>query len=255
MLLLLLAGAYNALTRSIEFDATACFRELGIRSYHYNPLAGGLLTGKYESIDSQLKEAGRFGSASPISGAMYSQRYWKQQIFDAIDIVRQACANEGISMDAAAIRWLLHHSVLCAAHHDGIIFGASAFEHCQRNLSVCLAFDFLIFLLIFHRIISLFSGSVCVRRSSACVDRASVRCCVGTLSICVYRVFPKLRDCARCVEFILAQASIVCAQQCALNCFILLLSLQFHTNCIGVEFIALTALFYTLVFFIFRRHY
>lgn len=52
-------GPYNAITRSVEFEATACFRELGIRSYHYNPLAGGLLTGKYEGIDSQLKDGGR----------------------------------------------------------------------------------------------------------------------------------------------------------------------------------------------------
>ena len=122
-------GPYNALTRSVEFDATACFRELGIRSYHYNPLAGGLLTGKvymhvlvsqpssspschpwavaahytcclpwvcvliwqYDSIESQLKDAGRFGSCSPISGAAYSQRYWKQHIFDAIELVKTAC--------------------------------------------------------------------------------------------------------------------------------------------------------------------
>jgi hypothetical protein len=26
------------ITRSVEFEATACFRELGIRSYHYNPV-------------------------------------------------------------------------------------------------------------------------------------------------------------------------------------------------------------------------
>ena len=33
-------------------------RELGIRSYHYNPLAGGILTGKYDGIDSILKDSG-----------------------------------------------------------------------------------------------------------------------------------------------------------------------------------------------------
>ena len=65
---------------------------------------------------------------------MYSQRYWKQQIFDSIEIVRGACAAEGIAMDAAAIRWLLHHSILSGKHCDGIIFGASSLQHCQRNL-------------------------------------------------------------------------------------------------------------------------
>ena len=38
-------GCYNAITRSVEAEAAAAFRALGIRSYHYNPLAGGLLTG------------------------------------------------------------------------------------------------------------------------------------------------------------------------------------------------------------------
>lgn len=130
-------GCYNALTRSVEFEGAACFRELGIRSYHYNPLGGGMLTGKYESIESELKESGRFGAASPISGAMYSARYWKQQYFDAIDIIRKACEEAKVQMAEAAIRWTLHHSVLSGKHFDGIIFGASSIEHCISNLAAC----------------------------------------------------------------------------------------------------------------------
>ena len=83
-------GCYNALTRSMEFEAAACFRELGIRSYHFNPLAGGMLSGKYSGIDDSLKDSGRFGSASPISGAGYSARYWHQQYFDALEGIRAA---------------------------------------------------------------------------------------------------------------------------------------------------------------------
>ena len=45
------ATSYNALTRSVEFEAAAAFRELGIRSYHYNPLGGGMLTGKFKDFD------------------------------------------------------------------------------------------------------------------------------------------------------------------------------------------------------------
>lgn len=127
-------GAYNAITRSVEFEGTPCFRELGIRSYHYNPLAGGLLTGKYEGIESSLKDSGRFGKESPIGGDLYSARYWKKQIFDALEIIRAACEKEGVSMAAAALRWLLHHSVLSGHHGDGLIFGASSLENCLNNL-------------------------------------------------------------------------------------------------------------------------
>ena len=35
----------------MEFEATAAFRELGIRMYNYNPLAGGLLTGKFDGSE------------------------------------------------------------------------------------------------------------------------------------------------------------------------------------------------------------
>jgi aflatoxin B1 aldehyde reductase len=112
-------GCYNALTRALEFEAAACFRELGIRMYHYNPLAGGMLAGKYNGIDDALKDSGRFGSHSPISGVAYSARYWHQQYFDALEGIRSACAAEDTPMVDAALRWVLHHSVLSAEHNDG----------------------------------------------------------------------------------------------------------------------------------------
>ena len=86
---------YNAISRDLEREAHACFRELGIRCYHYNPLAGGLLTGKYDSIEDD-REEGRFGKKSPISGAMYSARYWKAEIFKAVDLIKTACASAEI---------------------------------------------------------------------------------------------------------------------------------------------------------------
>ncbi len=49
---------------------------------------------KYDGIDSQMKDLGRFGSASPISGAAYSQRYWKNDIFQAMEVVKAACLAE-----------------------------------------------------------------------------------------------------------------------------------------------------------------
>lgn len=130
-------GCYNAITRSIEFELAATCREFGLRMYHFNPLGGGILTGKYSGIDDQLKESGRFGPQSPISGEAYSQRYWKQQIFEAIEIIRKACEESKINMAAASLRWLMHHSILSAEHGDGIIFGASSLSHCEHNLKYC----------------------------------------------------------------------------------------------------------------------
>jgi len=130
-------GCYNAITRSVEFEATPAFRELGIRSYHYNPLAGGLLTGKYASIEDPRQAEGRFGTGSPISGTVYSERYWKAEIFHGLQVVRAACEGSQIPMAEAALRWLMHHSVLSPSHHDGIILGASSLEHINANLAAC----------------------------------------------------------------------------------------------------------------------
>ena len=44
-------GMYNCLTRMVETELFSCLRKYGISFYCYNPLAGGLLTGKHRRSD------------------------------------------------------------------------------------------------------------------------------------------------------------------------------------------------------------
>jgi len=37
-------------------------------------------------------------------------------------------------MADAAIRWVVHHSVLNGNYHDGLLFGASSLAHVESNL-------------------------------------------------------------------------------------------------------------------------
>ncbi|XP_046505250.1 aflatoxin B1 aldehyde reductase member 2-like [Equus quagga] len=54
-------GVYNALTRRVETELFPCLRHFGLRFYAYNPLAGGLLTGKYKyEVKDGKQPAGRF---------------------------------------------------------------------------------------------------------------------------------------------------------------------------------------------------
>nr|XP_035163858.1 aflatoxin B1 aldehyde reductase member 2 isoform X2 [Callithrix jacchus] len=54
-------GMYNATTRQVETELFPCLRHFGLRFYAYNPLAGGLLTGKYKYEDKDGKQpVGRF---------------------------------------------------------------------------------------------------------------------------------------------------------------------------------------------------
>ena len=65
---------------------------------------------------------------------MYRARYFKDPIFEAIDIIKPACEQNGITMAQAALRWLQHHSELKEQNGDAIIIGASSLNHIEQNL-------------------------------------------------------------------------------------------------------------------------
>jgi len=116
---------YNLLARGIEQEYLPMSAELGISTFVYNPLAGGLLTGK------QTREA-------PIEGTrfdknqMYLDRYWHAAYFDAVEELRGVSARAGRSMVSLSLNWLLHHT-----RADGVILGASRIEHLEANLTAC----------------------------------------------------------------------------------------------------------------------
>ena len=124
-------GMYNALTRDVERELIPCLRNYGMRFYAYNPLAGGLLTGKHLSLQ-QLPEEGRFTQRSG-----YLDRYWKQDYFDVLQELQGACADNGVKPVEVAMSWLVNHSHLDAKLGDGIILGASAINHLEQNMAAC----------------------------------------------------------------------------------------------------------------------
>eukprot|EP01121_Diplochlamys_sp_Union-15-3_P018473 TRINITY_DN6719_c0_g1_i1.p1 TRINITY_DN6719_c0_g1~~TRINITY_DN6719_c0_g1_i1.p1 ORF type:complete len:327 (-),score=45.14 TRINITY_DN6719_c0_g1_i1:30-983(-) len=124
-------GMYNAITRNIESELVPALRKFGIRLYIYNPLAGGLLTGKYQSVDKLPKE-GRF-----FHKKFYLDRYWLPSMFAGMDVIKSACEKESVPVTEASLRWLVHHSVLKSAHKDGIIIGQSNMDHLVSNMEGC----------------------------------------------------------------------------------------------------------------------
>lgn len=121
-------GIYNPLTRKAEVELNACLNHFGMRFYAYNPMAGGLLTGRY----------GKFADA-PTDGRFthrpnYQGRYWKKSYFDAVEIIKDAAAKHGISTIEATYRWLAYHSMLNGERGDAILIGASKLGHLQQNM-------------------------------------------------------------------------------------------------------------------------
>lgn len=122
-------GMYNAVTRAIEAELLTALKNYCMRFYAYNPLAGGLLTGKYEEVE-KLPDAGRFALLD-----FYQDRYWKERYFAALENIREAVDGAGLSMAEAALRWICHGSSLSAEDGDGIILGASGIEQLASNIN------------------------------------------------------------------------------------------------------------------------
>ena len=121
-------GMYNALTRDVERELFPCLRNYNISFYVFNPLAGGLLTGKHASF-SRAPDSGRFAIHDGYLG-----RYWKEDYFSVLDDFVKTCSQHTIAPTMAALRWLQHHSLLSVEQGDGIILGASKIVHLRENL-------------------------------------------------------------------------------------------------------------------------
>lgn len=122
-------GMYNALTREVERELLPCLRALGMRFYAYNPLCGGLLSGKYDRDKLATATEGRFA----LSNKMYRDRYLREIQLEATDAFVNACRDADLKPARAALQWLTHHSRLRPG--DGVILGASKLAHLDENLA------------------------------------------------------------------------------------------------------------------------
>lgn len=120
-------GLYNGLSRNIESELIPALREFDISFYAYNPLAGGILSGKYTNFKDNLE--GRFSHRPN-----YKERYWKKEFFDALDVLNKACQNSNLSLVEASYRWLIQHSSLSGNAGDKIIIGASSLKQFKQNM-------------------------------------------------------------------------------------------------------------------------
>lgn len=120
--------------RSIETELVHACRRYGIDIVVYNPLAGGLFSGKIKSKDITPDE-GRF-SDKHNSGQRYRDRYFKDETFKALQIIETAAAKHNLPLPEVALRWTAHHSLLKVQDgNDGVIIGVSSFDQLKSNLA------------------------------------------------------------------------------------------------------------------------
>jgi aryl-alcohol dehydrogenase (NADP+) len=101
---------YNILYRANERDLFPLCQSEGIGVIPYNPLAGGLLTGKH--APSTEAPGGRFTLGT--AGAMYRDRYWHDKEFETVEALRPLAAEAGISLAHLALGWVLAQPAVTA---------------------------------------------------------------------------------------------------------------------------------------------
>lgn len=95
---------YNLLVRSYERDLFDLCQLDDIAVIPYNPLAGGLLTGKHSQA-SGPEDGTRFSLGT--AAERYQARYWQDREFAAVEALREIAADAGIGMVELAIAWVL----------------------------------------------------------------------------------------------------------------------------------------------------
>ncbi|OAG05250.1 putative aflatoxin B1-aldehyde reductase GliO-like protein [Paraphaeosphaeria sporulosa] len=127
-------GMYNAITRALEAELLPCLRKFNIDLVIYNPLVGGLFSGKYSTLDAPAE--GRF-SDKVNYGKMYRERYFKESVIDALALVEPVAKEHGVPLIEVALRWCVHHSKLkmrSEGGNDGVIIGISSYEQLEQNV-------------------------------------------------------------------------------------------------------------------------
>lgn len=114
---------YNLLGRRVESEYAECSARLGLTDITYNPLAGGLLTGKH-----RLEEAPQEGTR--FTKPMYRDRYWNPTQFAAVGKLSRVAEQAGLSLIELAYRWVLGQEMT-----DGMLLGASSLAQLQSNLA------------------------------------------------------------------------------------------------------------------------
>jgi aryl-alcohol dehydrogenase (NADP+) len=95
---------YNLLFRQIERELLPHCAEEGLAVMPYNPLAGGLLTGKHKR-SAPPPEGSRFTLGT--AGGMYAERYWKEREFNAVDALAALAKESGMELVTLAVAWVL----------------------------------------------------------------------------------------------------------------------------------------------------
>jgi len=118
---------YNLITRGIEDEMLSLCASEGVGVCVYNPLAGGLLTGKHDP-NRPPPENTRFGNQR--QGKNYTDRYWSSTNFEAVARFKEVATRHGHSMPQFSLAWVLNNPTITS-----VLCGANSIKQLEENVS------------------------------------------------------------------------------------------------------------------------
>jgi len=118
---------YNLLFRQVERELLPLCEEEKLAVIPYNPLAGGLLTGKHKRA-APPPEGSRFTLGT--AGKMYSERYWQEREFATVDAFVDLAKAAGVEPATLAVAWVLAHPSVTSP-----LVGASRPEQLKASIA------------------------------------------------------------------------------------------------------------------------
>jgi aryl-alcohol dehydrogenase-like predicted oxidoreductase len=118
---------YNLLFRQIEREMLPFCEEEGVGVIPYNPIAGGLLSGKHVR-DAGPTEGSRFTLGN--AAANYQDRYWHDREFDTVEQLQGVAAEAELPLVTLSVAWVLAQQAITAP-----IIGASRPDQLDASLA------------------------------------------------------------------------------------------------------------------------
>jgi len=117
---------YNLLFRELERELLPFCREENLAVIPYNPLAGGLLTGKHKRGAPPAGTRFTLGAAAKT----YTERYWREREFATVDAFVKLAGEADLDPATLAVAWVLAHPAVTSP-----LVGASKPEQLKASVA------------------------------------------------------------------------------------------------------------------------
>lgn len=117
---------YNVLLRQLDVEYFPFAREYKLHTTVYNPLAGGLLSGRHQR-DGSTQKGSRFDK-----NRLYQGRYFTDAMFDRVDALANLAKAEQMSLVQLSYAWLAGASGV-----DSILLGPASVAQLDEGVTAC----------------------------------------------------------------------------------------------------------------------